>query len=67
MVIQDCSGSDCATASRMCRLVQSTIYINTVGDLICVGARIDCFPLAASTFEMSMQLQLPACKFSMKN
>lgn len=50
----------------MCRLVQSTIYIHTAGVLTCGGTRIDCFPLAASTFEMSMQFQLPACKFSME-
>lgn len=42
--------------------------MNTVGDLICVEARIDCFPRTASTFKMSMQLQLPTpnSKFPMK-
>lgn len=59
---------DHATPSHICRLLQRTICISTVGDLICVEARIDCFPLIASTIKMSMQLQLPTCnsKFPMK-
>lgn len=51
---------DCKTSSPICELVQRTIYTSTVGALICAGARIDCFPLTASTLKMSMQLQLPA-------